>query len=59
MPRYNEGIRLTYDECRTAEVLLRRSIGEILSRIQELKPLDDGGFRIICPSSEHLAQLAV
>lgn len=47
MPRYHEGIRLTYEDCRTAEVLLRRSMGEILSRVQELKHLDEGGFRII------------
>ena len=47
MPRYHEGIRVTYNECRTAEILLRRSRGEILSRIQDLKHLDESGFRII------------
>ena len=46
-PRFNTEIRLTYDQCRTAETLLHRAMGEILTRIQELKHSDGGGFRIM------------
>jgi len=47
MPRYHDGIRLTYEQCRTAEVLLRRAMHDVLSRIQEFKDIDGSGFRVV------------
>jgi hypothetical protein len=47
LARYPEGVRLTYEECRTAELLLRRAMHEVLMAIQTFMGADLDSFHVI------------
>jgi hypothetical protein len=47
MPRYDEGLRLSYEECRTAEILLHKAKQGIRKQVQTLKDIAGADFRVI------------
>lgn len=47
LPRYHEGITLTYEQCRFIQAFLHRAIDVTIRRVQELKDIDGGGFYVV------------